>query len=55
MTSGERVRAVLAHEIPDRIPNGPGGCETEGLHIVACDTLQKLLGVERKPRGSTPS
>ena len=49
MTSRERVRAVLAHELPDRIPNGLGGCETEGLHIVAYDNLQKLLGVERKP------
>ena len=49
MTSRERVRAVLAHEIPDRIPNGLGGCETEGLHIVAYDSLQKILGVERKP------
>ncbi len=49
MTSRERVRAVLAHKIPDRIPNGLGGCETEGLHIVAYDTLQKILGLERKP------
>jgi len=49
MTSRERVRAVLAHELPDRIPNGLGGCETEGMHIVAYDNLQKLLGVERKP------
>ena len=48
MTSRERVRAVLAHRIPDRIPNGLGGCETEGLHIVACDTPQKALGLERE-------
>ena len=49
MTSRERVRTVLNHQIPDRVPNGLGGCETEGLHIVAYDNLQKLLGVERKP------
>lgn len=49
MTSRERVQAVLAGKIPDRIPNGLGGCETEGLHIMAYDTLQKVLGVERKP------
>ena len=49
MTSRERVRAVLEHRIPDRVPNGLGGCETEGLHIVAYDTLQKVLGVERRP------
>ena len=49
MTSRERVRAVLNHQLPDRVPNGLGGCETEGLHIVAYDNLQKILGVERKP------
>ena len=46
MTSRERVRAVLNHELPDRVPNGLGGCETEGLHIVAYDKLQKILGEE---------
>lgn len=46
MTSRERVRAVLDHKIPDRVPNGLGGCETEGLHIVAYDNLQKILGVQ---------
>jgi uroporphyrinogen decarboxylase len=49
MTSRERVRAVLNHELPDRVPNGLGGCETEGLHIVAYDNLQKILGVEAQP------
>ena len=49
MTSRERVRAVLNHELPDRVPNGLGGCETEGLHIVAYDKLQKILGVEAQP------
>jgi uroporphyrinogen decarboxylase len=44
MTSRERVRAVLAHRIPDRIPNGLGGCETAGLHISAYDTLKRVLG-----------
>ena len=45
MTSRERVRTVLAHQLPDRIPNGLGGCETAGLHIVAYDNLQKVLGL----------
>lgn len=49
MTSRERVRAVLNHQIPDRVPNGLGACETEGLHLVAYDNLQKVLGVECKP------
>lgn len=44
MTSRERVRAVLAHKIPDRIPNGLGGCETAGLHIATYDKLKRILG-----------
>lgn len=54
MTSRERVRKVLNHEIPDRIPNGLGGCETEGLHVYAYDKLQSVLGVKREaPRVDT--
>lgn len=49
MTSRERVRAVLNHQIPDRVPNGLGGCETTSLHVLAYDNLQKMMGVERKP------
>lgn len=49
MTSRERVRAVLNHEQPDRIPNGLGGCETAGLHVIAYDKLQQVLGVRREP------
>jgi len=49
MNSRERVRAVLAHRMPDRVPNGLGGCETAGMHIVVYDKLQKVLGCEHKP------
>lgn len=49
MNSRERVHAVLNHRIPDRVPNGLGGCETAGLHVIAYDNLQKLLGVEPRP------
>ena len=49
MNSRERVRAVLAHKTSDRIPNGLGGCETAGMHIVAYDRLQKVLGCESAP------
>ena len=49
MNSRERVRAVLAHKIPDRVPNGLGGCETAGMHIVAYDKLQRVLGCDPKP------
>jgi len=49
MTSRERVRAVLNHQIPDLVPNGLGGCETSGLHVLTYDNLQNMMGVERKP------
>lgn len=52
MNARERVRRVLNHQIPDRVPNGLGGCETEGLHVIAYDKLQKMLGslgVEERP------
>ena len=44
MNARERVRRVLNHQIPDRVPNGLGGCETEGLHVIAYDKLQKNAG-----------
>ena len=49
MNSRERVHAVLNHQLPDRVPNGLGGCETAGLHVIAYDNLQKLMSVEQKP------
>ena len=49
MTSRERVRKVLSHNLPDRIPNGLGGCETEGMHLLAYDRLQTALGLEHIP------
>lgn len=45
VTSRQRVLAVLNHEIPDRIPNAWGGCETAGLHVLAYQKLMKILGV----------
>lgn len=49
MNARERVRAVLNHRLPDRVPNGLGGCETAGLHIIAYENLQRALGVEPEP------
>ena len=45
LTSRERVRRVLAREPVDRIPNGLGGAETAGLHLLAYERLKALLGV----------
>lgn len=49
MNSRERVRAVLNHQIPDRVPNGLGGCETTSLHVLAYDNLQRMLKLDAKP------
>lgn len=49
MNARERVRLVLNHQLPDRVPNGLGGCETAGMHLLAYDNLQQILGCERKP------
>jgi uroporphyrinogen decarboxylase len=49
VTSRERVRRVLNGELPDRVPNGLGACETAGLHLLAYDTLQDVLGIRRTP------
>ena len=45
MTSRERVRESYAGRPVDRIPNGLGGCETAGLHLLAYDNLKRVLGV----------
>lgn len=47
MNSRERVRAVLKHDLPDRVPNGLGACETAGMHMLAYERLQKVLGCDQ--------
>lgn len=49
MNSRERVRAVINREPADYAPNGLGGCETTGLHILAYSKLQKVLNCEPAP------
>jgi uroporphyrinogen decarboxylase len=46
MTSRERVRNLLCGKPVDRVPNGLGGAETAGLHLLAYDRLKGILGVE---------
>ena len=54
MTSRERIRKVLRHEIPDRVPNGLGGSEVSGFHVLCYDRLQKMLSLpEKAPRINT--
>jgi uroporphyrinogen decarboxylase len=49
MTSRERVRRVLNGEVPDRVPNGLGACETAGLHLLAYSELREALGLRGAP------
>lgn len=49
MTSRERVRTVINHNVPDYVPNGLGGCETTGLHIINYDNFQNILGIIPTP------
>ncbi len=45
MTSRERVRAALAHEVPDRVPIDLGGFQT-GIHRRAYEAVLEHLGIE---------
>jgi uroporphyrinogen decarboxylase len=47
MTSRQRVRAVLNKEIPDKIPNGLGSCETGGTHILTYEKLKRIFDVQQ--------
>ena len=49
MNSRERVKEIINHRIPDYIPNGLGGCETNVLHVLAYDKLQKVLSCKTVP------
>jgi len=49
VTSRERVRKTINHEIPDYVPNGLGGCETEGLHVLAYYSFQEAIGLPPVP------
>lgn len=54
MNSRERVEKVLSHQMPDYIPNGWGGCETAGMHVLAYRELVSALGLTpRAPRVDT--
>lgn len=53
MTSRERIRAVINGQMPDRVPLGLGGCETAGMHLLAYNRLNEILGVRSKPRLNT--
>jgi uroporphyrinogen decarboxylase len=45
MTSRERIQKLLRREPVDHIPNGLGGTETAGLHVLTYQRLKNILGV----------
>lgn len=45
MTSRERIKNLINRKPVDRIPNGLGGCETAGLHVLSYNKLKKILGI----------
>jgi uroporphyrinogen decarboxylase len=49
MTARARVRAVLAHREPDRIPFDLGGTRVTGIHARAYERLRPALGLEPGP------
>jgi len=52
MTSRERVKRTLNRDITDYVdyvPNGLGGCETEGLHVLAYSNLREVLDLPPAP------
>ncbi len=46
--SRARVRAALAHRVPDRIPFDLGGSRVTGIHVRAYERLRAGLGLERR-------
>ncbi|MFB3830110.1 MAG: uroporphyrinogen decarboxylase family protein [Bryobacteraceae bacterium] len=49
MTGKERVRAALAHRLPDRIPMDFGGTAVTGIHVSCVAALRERFGLERRP------
>ena len=45
MTPRERMRRLYDGLPVDRIPNGLGGCETAGMHVLAYENFKEILGV----------
>ncbi len=49
MNSKERIKTVLNHKTPDRIPIDFGGTPVTGIHILAIENLRNYFGLEKKP------
>jgi hypothetical protein len=49
MTSRERVRKALNHEVPDRVPLDLGSTPTTGIAATSLSKLRKALGLAERP------
>ncbi len=49
MTSRERLRLVLAHTTPDRVPVDFGSTAMTGMHAICVGALRDYYGLERRP------
>jgi hypothetical protein len=49
MNHRERVKAVLNHEVPDRIPIDFGGTAVTGIHVSCVAALRDYYGLEKQP------
>lgn len=45
LASRERIRRTLERQPVDRIPNGLGGTETTGLHVLAYEKMKEIFSV----------
>ncbi len=49
MKPRERIQEILNGNLPDRVPNALGGCETVGMHVINYPKLQRVLGIKQTP------
>ena len=50
MTSRERVRAVLDHEVPDRVPIILGVSNATGIKMKPYQGVKRLTGIQSEDR-----
>ena len=49
MTSRDRVRVILAHRTPDKIPLDFGSSTVSGMHVTCVQQLRAHFGLEKRP------
>ncbi|HXK62459.1 MAG TPA: uroporphyrinogen decarboxylase family protein [Acidobacteriota bacterium] len=49
LSSAERLRTTLSHQIPDRIPIDFGSTSVSGMHVSCVAALRDYYGLEKRP------